>query len=222
MRTSPLSIVVLFAACLAGTRAFGVEIEAGPIWADQDANNKCPQVCASRGGQWTGQWRTTQPGRMSVCDCKGVAPPQPSILPYPASSGVARYSKTEFVGYDIGSTAAASFDRCASFCVANSSCVAFSLRAGTCTFKSRVGGITQSPFVDSGFIVARGSPPQGYVAPQSPAPAMTPNSCSVGGTTKCPGCSVACNPGERPVCTPPFDGVASFCQRDASCTCAPN
>jgi hypothetical protein len=33
------------------------------------------------------------------------------------------------------------------------------------------------------------------------------------------GCSVSCEPGMKPVCTPPNDGYASWCHRDASCEC---
>jgi len=44
--------------------------EAGPIWNDFDANRKCPDVARKAGGKWTGQWKTTQPGRMSVCEVK--------------------------------------------------------------------------------------------------------------------------------------------------------
>lgn len=47
-------------------------VEAGPIWGDQHAAERCPQVCASLGG-WNGQWWTTVPGEMSVCQCAGAA-----------------------------------------------------------------------------------------------------------------------------------------------------
>jgi len=43
------------------------DVEAGPLWNNGDADRKCPAVCAP--GRWTGQWRTTVPGRMSVCGC---------------------------------------------------------------------------------------------------------------------------------------------------------
>lgn len=43
-------------------------VEAGPIWADMDAQRKCPSAVAAVGGKWTGQWWTTQMGRMSVCE----------------------------------------------------------------------------------------------------------------------------------------------------------
>lgn len=43
------------------------DINAGPIWNQQDAETKCPAVAASQGGEWNGQWRTTIQGKMSVC-----------------------------------------------------------------------------------------------------------------------------------------------------------
>ena len=46
------------------------DIKAGPIWNQQDAETKCLVVAASHGGQWTGQWRTTVQGRMSVCEIR--------------------------------------------------------------------------------------------------------------------------------------------------------
>jgi len=45
-------------------------INAGPIWNQQDAQRKCPAVAASHGGEWTGQWRTTIQGKMSVCEIR--------------------------------------------------------------------------------------------------------------------------------------------------------
>ena len=45
-------------------------IEAGPIWSQSDAEKKCPQVATRNGGVWTGQWKTTVPGRMSVCELR--------------------------------------------------------------------------------------------------------------------------------------------------------
>lgn len=45
------------------------EEEAGPIWDQQDAEQKCPVVCARHDGGWDGEWRTTRPGEMSVCSC---------------------------------------------------------------------------------------------------------------------------------------------------------
>lgn len=48
--------------------------EAGPLFNQMDAQNKCPGVCQQSGGRaWDGNWKTTQPGRMSVCGCAGQA-----------------------------------------------------------------------------------------------------------------------------------------------------
>lgn len=51
-------------------RRRGHEFQAGPIWNDADAQGKCPAVCGGQGRSWTGQWHTTEPGRMSVCACR--------------------------------------------------------------------------------------------------------------------------------------------------------
>jgi hypothetical protein len=45
--------------------------DAGPLFNNMDAQNKCPEVCQRTGGNWDGNWKTTQPGRMSVCSCGG-------------------------------------------------------------------------------------------------------------------------------------------------------
>jgi hypothetical protein len=44
---------------------------AGPLFSQFDAQNKCPGVCQASGREWDGNWKTTEPGRMSVCACKG-------------------------------------------------------------------------------------------------------------------------------------------------------
>lgn len=43
-------------------------VNAGPIWNQQDAQVKCPVVAYAVGGRWTGGWRTTREGQMSVCE----------------------------------------------------------------------------------------------------------------------------------------------------------
>ncbi|RUU25098.1 hypothetical protein EOD08_23705 [Mesorhizobium sp. M6A.T.Ca.TU.002.02.2.1] len=43
------------------------EHKAGPIFNDADAQKKCPQVCGN--SSWSGLWRTTVWGTMSVCSC---------------------------------------------------------------------------------------------------------------------------------------------------------
>jgi hypothetical protein len=45
-----------------------ISVEAGPIWNQADAQRKCSEVAKANGGTWNGQWRTTVPGRMSVCE----------------------------------------------------------------------------------------------------------------------------------------------------------
>ncbi|WP_039918481.1 mannan-binding lectin [Cellvibrio mixtus] len=42
---------------------------AGPIWDNIDAQNKCPTVCSAEKKNWNGQWTTTVPGSQSVCGC---------------------------------------------------------------------------------------------------------------------------------------------------------
>jgi hypothetical protein len=47
-----------------------ISVEAGAIWNQADAQRKCPEVATANGGTWNGQWRTTVPGRMSVCELR--------------------------------------------------------------------------------------------------------------------------------------------------------
>lgn len=49
-----------------GTR----DVEVGPIWNQADAERKCRAKAAELGGAWTGQWRTTVAGRVSVCEIR--------------------------------------------------------------------------------------------------------------------------------------------------------
>lgn len=42
-------------------------VKVGPIWNQADAERKCPKAARSEGARWTGQWWTTRPGKMSVC-----------------------------------------------------------------------------------------------------------------------------------------------------------
>lgn len=54
--------VIAFAA---SANALAVDVPAGPIWDNADAQAKCPSVCSAQ--EWNGQWATTQWGVMSVC-----------------------------------------------------------------------------------------------------------------------------------------------------------
>lgn len=53
------------------------DLEAGPIWDNAHATQRCPEVLAEwlaerpgTAAEWTGQWVTTIPGEMSVCGIK--------------------------------------------------------------------------------------------------------------------------------------------------------
>lgn len=52
-----------------GNAEFTIDIPAGPLWNQADAEQKAPIACASYGGTWNGQWRTVVEGRMSVAGC---------------------------------------------------------------------------------------------------------------------------------------------------------
>lgn len=66
LRTLSLSMaLMLLSSIVAQTTQ---EIEAGPIFSNDDANNKCPVIAQQNNGTWTGQWRTTVSGQMSVCE----------------------------------------------------------------------------------------------------------------------------------------------------------
>jgi hypothetical protein len=60
------------------------QVDAGPIWNNDDAQDKCPQTCARAGGEWNGDWRTVG-ARTSVCDC--VAAGHASSPPYAGGRG---------------------------------------------------------------------------------------------------------------------------------------
>ena len=49
------------------------QVEVGPIWNQAHAERVCPGVAHAHGGSWTGQWRTTVSGRMSVCEVRANA-----------------------------------------------------------------------------------------------------------------------------------------------------
>jgi hypothetical protein len=53
-----------------GGRGVTRELEVGPIWNQRDAETKCRAKALEMRGEWTGQWRTTVQGRMSVCEIR--------------------------------------------------------------------------------------------------------------------------------------------------------
>lgn len=49
-----------------GGASFTLDVPAGPIWNNDDAQAKGPVVAASYNGKWNGQWNTIIEGQMSV------------------------------------------------------------------------------------------------------------------------------------------------------------
>jgi hypothetical protein len=54
--------------------SFTVDIPVGPIFSNDDAQQKCPIACAAHLGTWNGQWTTVIEGQMSVCGCTYQVP----------------------------------------------------------------------------------------------------------------------------------------------------
>ncbi|MCX7068418.1 MAG: mannan-binding lectin [Methylococcales bacterium] len=64
--------VVVFIVLATGGISQATDIKAGPIYNQNDAKGKCPNVCSRSGLQWNGNWKTIptyDPGGMSVCGC---------------------------------------------------------------------------------------------------------------------------------------------------------
>ena len=74
LRIAPygLALAVVIAA-LPALPAFATTVEAGPIRSQAHAELVCPTVARVHGGTWNGQWWTTIPGRMSVCQLETPA-----------------------------------------------------------------------------------------------------------------------------------------------------
>ncbi|GAB6042963.1 mannan-binding lectin [Endothiovibrio diazotrophicus] len=53
-----------------GTHEFVTEVVAGPLWSNEEAQKVGPNIAASYGGVFTGQWRTITEGVMSVIQVK--------------------------------------------------------------------------------------------------------------------------------------------------------
>ena len=47
---------------------FKVNIPAGPLWNNDDAQKRAPFIAAAHLGKFTGQWTTVVPGKMSVIE----------------------------------------------------------------------------------------------------------------------------------------------------------
>jgi hypothetical protein len=66
-----LSLLAVASPSPAASSAQACNVNAGPIWNQGDANAKCPDLCNKSYGPWNGQWWTTVPNEMSVCQCSG-------------------------------------------------------------------------------------------------------------------------------------------------------
>ena len=54
----------------AGSHEFVTNVLAGPIWSNEEAQKIGPNIAASYGGTFTGEWRTITEGVMSVIQVK--------------------------------------------------------------------------------------------------------------------------------------------------------
>jgi len=66
------------------------EVNAGPIWDQNQANTKCPLIASKNNGDWTGNWRKVGSNNVSVCqirvDTAGKSPvvkSQTTYVPLP-------------------------------------------------------------------------------------------------------------------------------------------
>lgn len=57
-------------------QALALDVQAGPIWNNDDAKVKCPVAAQVYDAKWNGQWTTTVPGKMSVCGTDLVHAPK--------------------------------------------------------------------------------------------------------------------------------------------------
>ena len=242
-RAHPLSCffaAVLFALLSSAAHAAPTDVSADIIWDNADAAKKCPDLCSAKQLYWMGTWRKTGWAETPVCACDdhpqpqapqqvmpspgqirppAYVPPPPAPMPPPApGGGLMRYDYTDLPGMDLNNIPGRSFEECASACSQTSGCRAFTFATDQqrCYLKSGASGMQQSRTAVSGVM---GSPAQGYPGAMQPPSGPLP-SCSIGGTAKCPGCSVTCSAGQRPVCEPAVEGVTSWCARNASCRCS--
>ena len=61
------TLLIVSVAFTFASNALALDVEAGPIWNNDDAKAKCPVAAQVYDSTWNGQWVTTVPGRMSVC-----------------------------------------------------------------------------------------------------------------------------------------------------------
>lgn len=225
------TVLLAWSACAAP-----VDVGADIIWNDKDAQEKCPALCTAKHLYWTGTWRKVGWAESPVCTCDDkapsaavphatAAPPVSFSIGAPAAvsgslppGAVVRYDNANFPDRDIRNQPAASFEQCAAMCLGSSDCNAFTFAADQhrCYEKSGMSGTSPTNSASSGVVNRSGS---AAGAPVPSAPTASGPSCSVGGTAKCPGCSITCSPGQTPVCEHAVEGVTSTCARNTSCRC---
>jgi hypothetical protein len=66
-------VAIASSALLSATPATAKDVDAGPIWNNNDAKVKCPAATAAVNRKWNGQWRTTVTGKASVCGLVPIA-----------------------------------------------------------------------------------------------------------------------------------------------------
>ncbi|MEI6430437.1 MAG: mannan-binding lectin [Pseudanabaena sp. ELA607] len=73
-----LGTLILGGSVLLGfsSKAFAVDIQAGPIWNNTDAQDKCPVAVQPYGVSWNGHWTTIVEGKMSVCKTNETSLPE--------------------------------------------------------------------------------------------------------------------------------------------------
>ncbi len=150
-----------------------------------------------------------------VVDRSAVSQPTERGLP------VTRYSATDFPQNDLDDLVggARSYEDCARRCLGDDRCAAFTfnLNNGACIPKSSYGAPARNERAVSG-VVHREGPERDRPYPKPGYGGV--NTCSVGGTRRCPGCSTSCGPTQRTVCNAPLESPTGFCLREAECRCA--
>ena len=142
--------------------------------------------------------------------------PGPEWLP------VTRYDATDFPQNDIGDMAgsARSYEDCARRCLSDGRCAAFTfnLNNSACIPKSGAGAPQRNDRAVSGVVNRAAEAGRPYPG----AGAEASSACSVGGTRRCPGCSITCAGSQRPMCSAPVESPGGLCLREAECRCASN
>jgi hypothetical protein len=116
--------------------------------------------------------------------------------------GVKMYPGTDFPGNDFGQIASPTPEDCASRCLGDGRCQAFTFNiAGrTCYLKSSASRFEGSTNAVSGVVEGRPGMLPGYAPSPYPPGVAAPPSCRAQGNEVCSGCSVSCQPGQQASC----------------------